>query len=154
MQNLRFMLENENDFSFLSSPSSSYGLKVEKYYVLNRLTDPRTIDPLLALFEEYGVPSERVLTIPFDWDEYKKKGLRWDGGVAVREHLWGIGGVQEAEDLPIHADPVSDELSEEERREKQAKRETLVRLRALEYTLHDRNLYAINNVSGPSTAGF
>jgi hypothetical protein len=85
------MLSEESDFSYLSSPTSSYPLKIEKYYILNRLTSPETIDPILALFEEFEIPLERVLHIPFEWSEYAKQKVRWDEGVAIPDNLWGIG---------------------------------------------------------------
>lgn len=91
IRNLRFMLSQENSFDFLSSAASSYPLKVEKYYVLNRLTSPKIVDPLCALFEEFGIPQDRILSIPFEWSEYSKRRLRWDQGVASPDNLWGIG---------------------------------------------------------------
>ena len=142
------MLAQESDFSFLSSPASSYGLKLDKYYVLNRLTSPTTLDPILALFEEFGIPQDRVLTIPFDWSEYARRKLRWDEGVAGHDNLWAIGGASTAPppSLPAASDKSAELLDDAERKEKQAKWETMTKLRAMEYTLHDKNLYAINNV--------
>ena len=108
LRSLRFMLTQENDFSFLSSPASTYGLKVEKYYVLNRLTSSTSIDPILALLDEFGVPRDRVLTIPFDWLEYQKHKLKWNEGVVSHENLWGIGSdAQGSLDYSIQKEPLS-----------------------------------------------
>lgn len=92
LRNLRFMLSHENDFSHFSSPNfTPYNLKIDKYYVLNRITNATTVETILSMFEEYGVPQNRVLNIPFDLEEYRKQEMRWDGGVAVGKNLWGIG---------------------------------------------------------------
>lgn len=147
LRNLRFMLSHENDFDFLSSPTSSYGLRVEKYYVLNRLTSRSAVDSLLAVFDEHGIARDRVLTIPFRWEEYSKKGLRWDSGVTGCDNRWNVHGVGQCVDDPS---PDSAQLAPStsiQDAEKQKRWETMAKLRAMEYSLHDKNLYAINNVS-------
>lgn len=164
VRNLRFMLSHESDFSFIREDSRSYGVQIEKYYVLNRITDDQAREDMAALFVEFGVPPERVLNIPFEWHEYAKRGLRWDGGVARPANMWGIAGppspdasTDTAADgtsaraaQPEH--PKWASLSEQQREDKQTRWETLARLRAMEYTLHDKNLYAMNNNGGRNFA--
>jgi hypothetical protein len=164
------MLSQEDDFSFLSSPSSSslrYPLKVEKYYVLNRITCTEALDGINSLFEEFEVPKERVLNIPFEWTEYASlstsgkntTNTRWDGGVADPEaNLWGIGkftSSQQRENASPEEKTRKRALQNPKwagmpdwlKLENQRKRDEMTRLRALEYTYHDKNLYAMNNVS-------
>lgn len=160
LRNLRFMLTQESDFSFLSSrPGARYPLKVEKYYVLNRISDEDSLDGINALFEEYDVPSDRVLNIPFEWDGYRNassKPIRLYGGVAQPDkNLWGLGspvlhGIEETVEEDLERRAVSNKrwtgLPMPEKLEKQTAYEELRKLRALEYTLHEKNLYAMNNV--------
>ena len=168
VRNLRFMLSHESDFSFIREGSRSYGVNIEKYYVLNRITDDQALADIAALFHEFDVPPERVLNIPFEWHEYAKRELRWDGGVARPANMWGIAGPSwssPSASPSLGSDAGTETarngtsatlaqpehlkwagLSEQQREDKQARWETLARLRAMEYTLHDKNLYAMNNV--------
>lgn len=92
LRNLRFMLSHEDDFSHFSSPSfSPYNIKIDKYYVLNRITNDTAVEAITKLFTEFGVPHSRILNIPFELEEYKRQSMRWDGGVAGSKNLWGIG---------------------------------------------------------------
>lgn len=92
LRNLRFMLSHEDGFSHFSSPSfSPYNIKIDKYYVLNRITNDTAVEAIMSLFAEFGVPENRILNIPFEIEEYDQQGMRWDGGVATTRNLWGIG---------------------------------------------------------------
>lgn len=86
------MLSHEDGFSHFSSPSfSPYNIKIDKYYVLNRITNDTAVEAIMSLFAEFGVPENRILNIPFEIEEYDQQGMRWDGGVATTRNLWGIG---------------------------------------------------------------
>lgn len=99
LRNLRFMLAHENTFSQFSSPAfSPYNLKIEKYYILNRITNVTAVESILSMFKEYNIPESRILNIPSDLEEYRSQAMRWDGGVATAKNQWGIGapGMQNA----------------------------------------------------------
>ncbi|KAL8283667.1 hypothetical protein RQP46_005462 [Phenoliferia psychrophenolica] len=112
LRNLRFLLQHESDFSTLSHlgphlvhHAHSYGsgskakvathtegggLRVDKYFVLNRIAEPEMLKAILSLLTRYSVPASRILVIPFKWDEYEHRDFRWDGGVDTLLG-WGIG---------------------------------------------------------------
>lgn len=137
--------------------------KVEKYYVLNRLSGEMRDSMLSILINEYGVERSHILEIQFDWEEYSRMDWRWDGGVESPFVGWGVG-------RPSSLPPFDDEMTTEEfrmatecrdltvsddarlneeivQRRRRAESEGMGRLRALDYTFHEKNLYAINNVS-------
>lgn len=179
LRNLRFLLQYESDFSILPhlGPHSKHhahaygsgsqarkmhsdegGLRVDKYFVLNRIADPEMVSAIIGLLHLYSVPNSRILIIPFEWKEYQRREFRWDSGVDLAAG-WGIGdspfepATPYIEAAAVKADEESGEhhwdLDEEVRHEKeqrQKKRDRLARLRALDFTYHEKNLYAMNNV--------
>ncbi|KAM0755479.1 hypothetical protein T439DRAFT_375834 [Meredithblackwellia eburnea MCA 4105] len=213
LRNLRFLLQHESDFSslphvgphpvhhshaygsgsksHLDAHQSSRGLRVDKYFVLNRIADPEMVHSIVDLLTRYSVPRSRILVIPFEWEEYETRDFRWDGGV---DKLlgWGVGPQDEEmkkRHVPLGAslwDAASeptvvgakvqrraaaevvdqamvgakDDLGslEEEvdprvvARERRRKSEMLGRLRALDFTYHEKNLYAMNNNGGRNFA--
>lgn len=102
LQNVQFLLENEldvSDVSALPSPASSSSSSIpsaiqhiDKYFVLNRITLPDTRTALKRLLLDFNVPEDRILEIPFEWEEYEQRQFRWDGGVADAADVWGFGG--------------------------------------------------------------
>lgn len=184
LRNLRFLLQYESDFSSLShlgphvhhhsnsygsgsgskkSHSNEGGLRVDKYFILNRIVEPDMVNAIVGLLHLYSVPNSRILVIPFDWHEYQTRSFRWDGG--VDKYLgWGMGP---QDGLPSPAskgskilssdfvDPLMGELAEARRsleagskqvEERKRKGDMLAKLRALDFTYHEKNLYAMNNV--------
>lgn len=186
LTNLRFLLEHEDDFDALPSLSglasasvtkrhsskkasrSLFGsggrdrLKVEKFYVLNRLANATQIASVRGLLEEHAVDEDHILEIPFEWDEYKKRSWTWDREVGWGEGMeavWGIGrktADNATRELPREVSVAAlagtgsteqDVTSSED--SWLARKEAMARLRALDYTYHDKNLYAMNNVGRP-----
>ena len=191
LRNLRFLLQHESDFSSLShlgphlvhhahaygsgskqgqitTHTEGGGLRVDKYFVLNRIAEPEMVSAILGLLTRYSVPASRILIIPFKWDEYEHRDFRWDGGVDSVLG-WGIGPQSEAALARAAlfakpADPPSPfELvdpttlnaqdtfgmvppSTTGPQDRKRKNEMLARLRALDFTYHEKNLYAMNNV--------
>lgn len=181
LRNLRFLLQYESDFSTLphigphpvhhssvygsgstSAHTGEGGLRVDKYFVLNRIADPDMMSAILGLLRLYSVPESRILFIPFEWEEYQKREFRWDGGVDQLA-CWAIGGPG-AQNAPSFAlgkgqsllngewktnEVVGDESTEfgavvvEKRSKRKA---AMASLRALDYIYHEKNLYAMNNV--------
>lgn len=188
LRNLRFLLQHESDFSVLpplgphgvhhshlygsgtkakEAHSQMGGLRVDKYFVLNRISEPEMVKAIIGLLHLYSVPDSRILIIPFDWNEYQLREFRWDGGVD-RAFGWGIGSgpaykpkfgqdkwraVTTEEALENEVQRMADLLEEADSDEAKAlqakhrKSQTLARLRALDFTYHEKNLYAMNNVS-------
>ncbi|KAI5479538.1 hypothetical protein MNV49_003480 [Pseudohyphozyma bogoriensis] len=170
LRNLRFLLEHESDFSTLphlgphtvhhahsygsgSRPKESHseggGLRVDKYFVLNRISEPEVVSAIIGLLKRYSVPESRILVIPFSWKEYEQKDYRWDGGVDEAGG-WGVGNKTLDEPLfQMSAEEMAGEGDFDSRRKSA---ETLRRLRALDYTYHEKNLYAMNNNGGRNFA--
>ena len=188
LRNLRFLLQHESDFSVLpplgphgvhhshlygsgskakQAHTQMGGLRVDKYFVLNRIAEPEMVNAIIGLLHLYSVPDSRILIIPFEWDEYQLREFRWDGGVD-RAFGWGIGAapvykpvfgddkwraVDPEEALENSIERMADLLEEADSEEAKAlqakhrKSHTLARLRALDFTYHEKNLYAMNNVS-------
>lgn len=107
LNNLRFLLANEHT-DFIPSIQAANRMRpidkpphikrIEKYFVLNRLVAPSHIANIRALLAEFKVPANRILEIPFEWEEYALRSLRWDGGVSDVTHVWGIGRVPDVSD--------------------------------------------------------
>lgn len=99
LRNLRFMLERESSFASALEPLAASNLsgvkRVEKYYVLNRISSIETLNAIRALLMEFRIPQDRILTIPFEWSEYERRDVRWDGGVAEVAGVWNVGRVGE-----------------------------------------------------------
>lgn len=190
LTNLRFLLENENDFGSLPplpallDPEEAdkalgkvpdgerwgpagleAGLPVEKFYVLNRLANVTQIESVRSLLRSFGVDEHHILDVSFEWDEYNQLGWRWDEAVGWAdgmEAVWGVGrgegdhvdAAMKANSIPREADAaalegtvVEAEVGEAARDEAWLKRkEAMARLRALDFTYHQKNLYAMNNV--------
>lgn len=185
LRNLRFLLQHESDFSTLphlgphpvhhshaygsgskkmKTHSDGGGLRVDKYFVLNRISEPEVVSAIIGLLKMYSVPDSRILVIPFDWKAYETHDFRWDGGVDSLGD-WGIGPLEawsphrRSSSTTMATDPSTDpadgpdgiefpppttpDMSGEERKRKM---DTLQRLRALDFTYHEKNLYAMNNV--------
>ncbi|GAA6004395.1 hypothetical protein JCM10207_000707 [Rhodosporidiobolus poonsookiae] len=190
LRNLRFLLQHESDFSILpplgphgvhhshlygsgtkakEAHTQMGGLRVDKYFVLNRIAEPEMVSAIIGLLHLYSVPDSRILVIPFEWNEYQRREFRWDGGVDASTG-WAIGdgphlkstigkvqwtvapeGVKTPDDLSI----LLEEADGEEARAAAAKKkksEILGRLRALDFTFHEKNLYAMNNNGGRNFA--
>ncbi|GAA6047811.1 hypothetical protein JCM3770_004654 [Rhodotorula araucariae] len=187
LRNLRFLLQHESDFSVLpplgphgvhhshlygsgsharEAHSQMGGLRVDKYFVLNRIAEPEMVSAIIGLLHLYSVPDSRILVIPFDWNEYQRREFRWDGGVDNAKG-WGLGDgsgdtantpqkwhradVEELSTLLEEAD--GDEArARDEYQMRRRKSETLGRLRALDFVYHEKNLYAMNNNGGRNFA--
>ncbi|GAA6018261.1 hypothetical protein JCM11491_005127 [Sporobolomyces phaffii] len=193
LRNLRFLLQHESDFSVLpplgphglhhshlygsgakakQAHTQMGGLRVDKYFVLNRIAEPEMVKAIIGLLHLYSVPDSRILVIPFDWSEYQLREFRWDGGVD-RAFGWGIGAgpppkpkfgqdkwraVTTEEVIENEVQRMADLLDEADSDEAKAlqakhrKSQTLARLRALDFTYHEKNLYAMNNNGGRNFA--
>jgi hypothetical protein len=166
LRNLRFLLQHESDFSSLphAGPhpehhSKSYGsgsgsrlrhvddaqggLRVDKYFVLNRIIDAQVLESILGLLRLYSVPESRILMIPFEMEQYERRAFRWDAGIDAFEG-WGIGGGVHSTPLAHDTDPGA---GWDTRKTSAGDRHTLSRLRALDFMYHEKNLYVMNNVS-------
>jgi len=178
LRNLRFLLQHESDFSALSHlgphgehhaaaygsgtqarkmHSDEGGLRVDKYFVLNRIAEPSMVSAIVGLLHLYSVPDSRILHIPFEWDEYERREFRWDGGVD-KVLGWGVGdGTQKprdhvsVEDLDAAVEETENH-HHRERDERRKRSEMTSRLRALDFTYHEKNLYAMNNNGGRNFA--
>ncbi|KAM0793454.1 hypothetical protein ACM66B_000897 [Microbotryomycetes sp. NB124-2] len=185
LRNLAFMLQHESDFSLLPplgphkihhahaygsgtksknkhDHSEFGGLRVDKYFVLNRIADQGMVNAIISLLQLYSVPRSRILVIPFEWEEYQRREFRWDGGVDVVPG-WGVGHERWHEDYPEQpwqppqpgqewdGQIVTAEESERIAR-RHDERRTLARLRALDWVYHEKNLYAMNNNGGRNFA--
>lgn len=146
------------------------GLPVEKFYVLNRLANVTQIESVRSLLHTFGIDDHHILEVSFEWDEYNQLGWRWDTAVGWGEGMeavWGVGrGEGDHEEMrdkamaiPREAEVVAAKegtvvegmVGEQARDEAWLKRkEAMARLRALDFTYHEKNLYAMNNVSFPS----
>ena len=191
LRNLRFLLQYESDFSTLPHVgphpihhshvygsgshsnelhSAEGGLRVDKYFVLNRIADQEMLDAIRGLLRLYSVPESRILVIPFEWEEYQKREFNWDGGVD-KLSCWGVGsGPTE----PPAAGPGSFAMGKNSLLDqgwkvvdiaaedagtfdstvaalRAKKKATLASLRALDYMYHEKNLYAMNNVRPSSS---
>ncbi|KAM0756132.1 hypothetical protein T439DRAFT_320823 [Meredithblackwellia eburnea MCA 4105] len=202
LRNLRFLLQHESDFSALhhigphpvhhshaygsgsksnQMHSDGGGLRVDKYFVLNRIAEPEMVSAIIGLLRRYSVPDSRILIIPFEWEAYERRDFRWDGGV---DKLlgWGIGPQDATAKAraslvtPAWEEPTPTAASERApsdfgaqnvldhdagettvdprhlARESRRKAELLARLRALDFTFHEKNLYAMNNNGGRNFA--
>ncbi|GAA5857071.1 hypothetical protein JCM8547_007942 [Rhodosporidiobolus lusitaniae] len=190
LRNLRFLLQHESDFSVLpplgphgvhhshlygsgskakEAHTQMGGLRVDKYFVLNRISEPEMVSAIIGLLHLYSVPDSRILIIPFEWEEYQRREFRWDGGVDGAAG-WNVGDgphlkqsfgkkvwtpaplkVKTPDELAI----LLEEADGHEARAAEAKKrksETLGRLRALDFTYHEKNLYAMNNNGGRNFA--
>jgi hypothetical protein len=108
--------------------------RVEKYYVLNRIASAETTKRIIELLKEFGVKEERILEVRFDWDEYARIRPRWEGVEEdSKRQVWGFGS-------PVGQDGGVGEGGEEWKK-------GLERLKMLDWTLGEKNLYGINNVS-------
>ena len=92
---LRFMLQHEHAFPPLDA--SRPIKRVDKYFVLNRISDHDTLVAIVALLDEFGVARDRILQIPFEWQEYERAPMRWDGGVSEAHGVWDVGQPGDAE---------------------------------------------------------
>lgn len=178
LRNLRFLLQYESDFSLLpplgphhhhhshaygsgsganKAHTDTGGLRVDKYFVLNRIVDEDMVNAIIGLLRLYSVPDNRILVIPFDWKEYQRRDFRWDGGVDITPG-WGIGheplpddGTEQRWQPPSPGEWINGVMVTEEEsdaaRQRHVERRALARLRALDFTYHEKNLYAMNNVS-------
>ncbi|SCV68806.1 BQ2448_927 [Microbotryum intermedium] len=183
LRNLRFLLQYESDFSLLpplgphtdhhahlyGSGSKAYshteegGLRVDKYFVLNRIADAQMVTAIISLLHMYSVPDSRILLIPFEWSEYERRGFRWEGGVDKMDG-WDIGASQDdheahaahrsllEEHALAHNDAFSSHEHSEHLRERRLKKNVLTKLRAIDFTYHEKNLYAMNNNGGRNFA--
>ncbi|GAA5826947.1 hypothetical protein JCM11251_002175 [Rhodosporidiobolus azoricus] len=192
LRNLRFLLQHESDFSILpplgphavhhshlygsgskakEAHTQMGGLRVDKYFVLNRIAEPEMVSAIIGLLHLYSVPDSRILVIPFEWNEYQRREFRWDGGVDAATG-WSIGDgphlkpgigkktwyhAPDTVDTPDDLSVLLEEADGEEARAaaaaaKKRKSETLGRLRALDFTYHEKNLYAMNNNGGRNFA--
>lgn len=100
MENLQFLLEHELDVAhteILDPDVSRSILHIEKYFVLNRIANPDTLDGIRKLLFDYGVSEDYIIEIPFEWEEYSKLTHRWDGGVADVAGVWGLRSRSKAE---------------------------------------------------------
>lgn len=166
LRNLRFLLQHESDFStlphlgpHLTHHAQAYGsgskgktiesvdggLRVDKYFVVNRIVDPQVLDAILAILRLYSVPESRILIIPFDYDEYEKRGFRWSGGI---ENFtgWGIGNEQSIKVENVTSIVENDAGWSDSTAMKENK-QAISRFRALDYVYHEKNSYVMNNVS-------
>ncbi|KAK4055224.1 hypothetical protein OIV83_000504 [Microbotryomycetes sp. JL201] len=185
LRNLAFMLQHESDFSLLPPlgphkvhHSHAYGsgsknknrhqhsefggLRVDKYFVLNRIADQGMVNAIISLLQLYSVPQSRILVIPFEWEEYQRREFRWDGGVDAVPG-WGVGHERWHEDTPEQpwqppqpGQEWEGQIVTAEESQRMAKRHderrTLARLRALDWVYHEKNLYAMNNNGGRNFA--
>lgn len=174
LSNLRFLLKHESNFTTLTTPNLQ---RIEKYFVLNRIVSDTLLSRVKSILQEFNVPQERILEIPFEWEEYEQRQMRWDSAVADATGLWGIGRPPSVEQMENELQDkqltnqtfmasaldltngiffmanVRDTVEATERLPSQkGKRKQRVqsigKLRAIDYTFHDKNLYAINNVRG------
>ncbi|BGP12656.1 hypothetical protein JCM10213v2_000573 [Rhodosporidiobolus nylandii] len=192
LRNLRFLLQHESDFSVLpplgphgvhhshlygsgtkakEAHTQMGGLRVDKYFVLNRIAEPEMVSAIIGLLHLYSVPDSRILVIPFDWSEYQRREFRWDGGVdsatgwtvgdgphlkpSFGKAVWRLAPEGQASKTPDDLSVLLEEADGEEARTAAAKKkksETLGRLRALDFTYHEKNLYAMNNNGGRNFA--
>ncbi|CAG8562729.1 4459_t:CDS:2 [Diversispora eburnea] len=104
LQNLRFILENESNFS-----------NTKKWWIINRIVDSDYENAILTLLRYH---KQDYIRIPFDSDEYFKRDFR-------------------LEDFP---EPDFFHSYEYMNFSKVAK------LRTIDFTYHDKNLYAMNNI--------
>jgi hypothetical protein len=100
LHNIRFMLSHESTFPaqilYPHYPSAERPLRVEKYFVLNRLSSPELTNTIVKVLSDFGVDRDHILEVPFDLEDFKRARFRWEGGVkdgsgSSREDLWGIG---------------------------------------------------------------
>lgn len=103
LENLRFILEHEPELP-----------GCEKRWVLNRIVDPDMERQIIALLEKHG---KGYVRIPFDPDEYRKAGWRFDG-------ITPPGLTYRAEMAELRPDQ---------------------QLRVVDHIYHDKNLYVMNN---------
>lgn len=97
MENLRFLLEHELDVAqtvVLDPDVSPSILHIDKFFVLNRIANPDTLQGIRKLLFDYGVSEDHIIDIPFEWEEYAKLAPRWDGGVANVADVWGLRPAQ------------------------------------------------------------
>lgn len=93
LQNLDFLLRNELPFlnaTDLSQTAQSPFRRIDKYFILNRITAAKTVAAIRRLLLDYGVDEDHMLEIPFEWEEYEQRSFRWDGGVADASDVWGL----------------------------------------------------------------
>ncbi|KAH8927492.1 hypothetical protein BT69DRAFT_1258229, partial [Atractiella rhizophila] len=154
LRNLRFLLEEEKNWSFgpelfreRKDDISQYApiRRVEKYYVLNRISSTAARDEIMALLHRHGVTESHIIEIKFDWEEYGRLGLNWGGGVAEEgSRIWGIG--------KAGSKHRGNESDMEELLGNKKWREGMERLKALDFTYEKKNIYAINNNGGRNVA--
>lgn len=172
LTNLKFLLQHESDFSALAPVgphpvhhankfgsgtgprhmhSDQGGLRVDKFFVLNRIADEELFNAVLGLLHLYSVPNDRVLVIPFESAEYARRQFKWDGDVA-RFEGWQLGTGHDHDEIEdIHMHTIVSGLHDEEATDPEAverhdRARTNAKLKALDYALHEKNLYAMNNV--------
>lgn len=159
LTNLKFLLQHEDDFKSLPSlippqlslapynqsssdhqtESRGTGLKVRKYYILNRIADETQLVQVSKLLLSSGVPEDRILTIPFEMAEYQKRPVRSTQLLPP--------------DLPTPDPHIPDQdrgleqVDQNGREADEKRRWAMSRLRALDSIYHEKNLYAMNNVS-------
>ncbi|KAJ6260070.1 putative beta-glucosidase L [Drechslerella dactyloides] len=186
-QNLRFLLRHESDFSTLPpigpDSASHYhvterpdrrqnatilnvaaaGLKVDKYFVLNRIADKAVVNATIGILTENGVPSTHILIIPFDPDEYERQNFQSNSvldGILGQDQSTGNTNcipslvevadsfVAQKKDLEAKIESASSwrVKSGLALRKRILYGDFLKQLHALDFAYQDKTLYAMNNM--------
>jgi hypothetical protein len=159
LTNLQFLLEHEGDFEEISryinagSDSDSdrdlrgYKLRVKKFFVLNRIANQTQLSLVKNILKVHGVEEGQILVNPFVTDTYRSQPFNalpeigWDSGL---HSTWGID--KEAAE-PATIPKTIEEQNPTENSTGSYRGSNSDRWRALDFTYHSKNLYAMNNVS-------
>ncbi|KAA1074148.1 hypothetical protein PGT21_008285 [Puccinia graminis f. sp. tritici] len=164
LTNLQFLLEHEGDFEEISryvnaeSDSDSdrdlrgYKLRVKKFFVLNRIANQTQLSLVKNILKVHGVEEGQILVNPFVTDAYRSQpfnalpDIGWDSGL---HSTWGIDK-EAAESATIPK--AIEEQNPTENSTSSYRGSNSDRWRALDFTYHAKNLYAMNNNGGRNFA--
>ncbi|MBW0483935.1 hypothetical protein O181_023650 [Austropuccinia psidii MF-1] len=173
LKNLQFILENESNFSHLPSiiPSRATAnrkpnLQVKKFFVLNRIANETQLKKVEDMLRAYGIEDDQILISPFDIKAYQTQPFNWSPAVGWNKEMnriWGLDNQQaqladaqfQPKTLPIMDASLNFTLTNPDVTEKWMKMRsefTMERWRALDFTYHFKNLYAMNNNGGRNFA--
>ncbi|WAR54253.1 hypothetical protein PtB15_3B767 [Puccinia triticina] len=163
LTNLQFLLEHEGDFEEISRYISAgsnlesdgalgvYKLRVKKFFVLNRIANQTQLSLVENMLKLHGVEEGQILVNPFIADAYRSQpfnllpDIGWDSGL---HSTWGVDKeAAQSAAIPAIVKQISPEKSTSSSRGTNSDK-----WRALDFTYHSKNLYAMNNNGGRNFA--
>jgi len=166
LTNLQFLLEHESDFEDISRHinagyNSDYQdgqmggqkLRIKKFFVLNRIANQTQLSLVEKILKSHGVKQEQILVNPFVADTYRLQPFNALPNIGWNSGLYSTCGIdQKADVLPSdNPEAIEQEISSDDVTPSNRSANS-DRWRALDFTYHYKNLYAMNNNGGRNFA--